>query len=73
MTACSVLTDPDLVVALSDLGAYSLCLRSPSPVQVVNGNAQSSAVDWWTLGILVYEVCHFSAAPVVLVLDGIRL
>lgn len=24
--------------------------------EVVNGNAQSSAVDWWTLGILVYEM-----------------
>lgn len=41
------------------------CPFSPTPVQVVNGNAQSSAVDWWTLGILVYEVCRFSAAPVV--------
>lgn len=33
-------------------------------LQVVNGNAQSSAVDWWTLGILVYEVCcRFTLYP----------
>jgi serine/threonine protein kinase len=40
--------------------------------EVIKGSGQSSAVDWWTFGILVYEMAVSSQASAVKILGGER-
>jgi serine/threonine protein kinase len=45
----------DLIVLLAELTVYLSGLEYIAP-EVIRNSGHTSAVDWWTLGILIYEM-----------------